>query len=106
MNTELLNTVTKTFQPALEAVRTLGNLNVATLEKVTQVQLASVKANVETAIANAKAGIEVVDLDSAKAYATRQNEVVKTVYERLVADSKTLAGIAKDYSEGVSALVK
>ena len=106
MNTELLNNVSNYFKPAAETFRALNRLNVATIEKVVGIELANIQANAELTVANLKAGIEVSDADGAKAYAKRQNEVAKTAYERFVADSKALGGIAKDYSEEAIKLVK
>lgn len=106
MNTQLLNNVSNFFKPAVEATVSLSRLNAATVEKVANLQLAAVQANAELVVANLKAGTEVTDLDGAKAYATRQNEIARSVYERLVADGKALVGIAQDYSAEANKLVK
>ena len=106
MNTELANSFVEVFKPAAENLRAMSLLNIATVEKVVAVQLASAKANAELTVSNLKAGVEVSDLDAAKAYLTSQNEIVKTVYDRMIADGKALAGIAKTYGEEATKLVK
>lgn len=106
MNTPLLNNVSDLLKPTTEAVRALGRLNVATAEKVANLQLDSLRTGFDLMVANMKAGTEVTDLEGAKVYATRQNEFARAAYERLVADSQVLAGIAKDYSVEAGKLVK
>ena len=69
-------------------------------------QVASVKRYAETVLANVKAGVEVTDLKGAQAYASRQSDVAKSVYETLVKDGKALAEIGNQHNAEVTKLVR
>lgn len=97
MNTELLNTLTQSTQPAVEAARELGRLNVKYLEQVAGLSLASLQAHTDLAVANLKAGAEVSDLESLKAYTVRQGELARVVGEKLAQDAKALAELSTQY---------
>lgn len=106
MTPATLNTVTDFYQPALEALQALGRLNAATVEKLAGLQLASAQANTEVTVSRLKAGTELRDLDSVKAYLSGQPELANAVLTRWVAESKTLAGIASDYGQQAARLIK
>ena len=106
MSNEFLNTLNEVNKPVVETVRELNKLTVASLEKAVSLQLASAKAYVDAILANLKAGIEVTDLKAAQDYANRQGDVAKSVYEKLVKDSKALAEIGKEYNADVVKLVR
>ena len=106
MSNEFLNTLTEANKPVVEAVRELNKLTVASLEKAVNLQLASAKTYAETVLANLKAGVEVVDVKSAQDYASRQSEIAKGVYEKLVNDGKALTEIGTQYNTDVAKLVR
>ncbi len=97
MNNEFLNTLSQSVQPAVEAVRTLARLNVQYLEQVTALNLASLQAHTDLVVANLKAGAEVSDLESFKAYTVRQGELAQVVGEKLTQDIKALTELSTQY---------
>ena len=106
MSNDILKTLNDVNKPVVEAVRELNKLTVASLEKAVNLQLASAKTYADAVLANLKAGVEITDLKAAQAYASRQGDVAKTVYENLVKDGKALAEIGTQYNADVTKLVR
>ena len=97
---------TESAQPAVETLRALNQLTVASLEKTINVQLDSLRAYADLTINQLKAGIEINDLSDLKDYAIRQNDLVKVVNDKLVKDARTLAEIGAQFNADALKLVQ
>jgi len=84
----------------------LNKLNVANLEKLVALQIESLSALSSLGIGQLKALVDVRDVDGVKVAAEQQVEYVRTVGEKLVADSKTVVELAKVYSADVQRIAQ
>ena len=97
---------TESAQPAVETLRALNKLTVASLEKIIIVQLDSLHAYADLTLSQFKAGVEIKDMSDLKDYAIRQSDLVKVVNNKLVKDTRTLTEIGAQFNADVVKLVQ
>jgi phasin family protein len=95
---DMLNTWTVPMQPLLDAARQLNQLAVANLERVVNLQLASLQAQTDLLFANFKAGLEVKDAEGLRAYVRRQSDMAKVISEKLVKDAHQLTEVGAQFT--------
>lgn len=97
MSNEVVSQLNATREKFLAPVAKLNKLAVATVEELTALELASLRAYSELSLGQLKAAVEVSDVESFKAFAQSQNDALKAVTEKLVADAKEVAKIGESY---------
>ena len=97
---------TESVQPAAETIRALNKLTVASLEKIINVQLDSLRAYADLTLSQLKAGVEIKDMSDLKDYAIRQSDLVKVVNDKLAKDTRTLTEIGAQFNADTVKLVQ
>ncbi len=90
----------------LNNVVELNRLTVAKLEKVVNLNLASLNEYAELSLERLKASLEVSDVESLKSYTEEQRELARKVSEKAVADAKALAEVGAEFNAEVRGLVE
>lgn len=98
--------VVEQFKVALAPVQKLNALGVANAEKLAALQIKSLEAYSKLGISQLKAAMAVQDIAGFQAYLADQQEVVKTVSEKLVADAKTVAELGEQFTAEAQKVAK
>ena len=86
---------------ALAPVEAYNRLAVETAEKVVALQISSVESYYALGFANLKALLEVHDVEAFKSYIEKNNELIKSISERVVGDAKAVTELGSDFTEEV-----
>ena len=106
MTNEFLNVLNTNAKPIVDTVREVNLLTLSAFEKAVNLNLASLKTQIDLLIGNLKAGIEIADPKAAQDYVAKQGDVVKSSYEKLAKDTEALVEIGKQYNAEVVKLVQ
>ncbi len=101
MSKDLISSLVEESKKALGPVEAYNRLVVDTAEKVVALQIASVESYAALGFANLKALLEVHDVEALKTYIEKNNELVKSISERVVGDAKAVAELGSDFTEEV-----
>lgn len=96
-----LNTYTdviEQYKAALAPVQKLTDLGVANVEKLAALQIKSIEVYSNLAISQLKAALSVQDIEGLKTYLADQQEVVKTVSEKLASDAKSVVELGEKFT--------
>jgi phasin family protein len=85
----------KMLAPALE----LNKLAIAKLEQLTALQLGSLRDYAELNFGQLKAASSIASPEDLKDYLGKQKEFLRTLGEKLAADSQALAALGKEFTE-------
>ncbi len=86
-------------------VKALNELALANIEKLVELNLATMHRYSDVALDAWKAALEVKDADGMREYVARQGEVAKEVVEGMVADAKEVAKLSQDYASSAQKIV-
>lgn len=98
--------VVEQFKVALAPVQKLNALGVSNVEKLATLQIKSLEAYSKLGIAQIKAALAVQDAEGLKAFLVDQQDVAKTVGEKLVADAKTVAELSEKFTAEAQQVAK
>lgn len=106
MTADLITTLTERAKVALDPVRKLNVLAVSNLEKLTALQMDSLKDYSERTIRQLKAATEVDDLDSLRKFLNGQGEAFKDLGEKLSADARAVVELSTDFNGEVKKIAE
>ncbi len=81
-------------------VKALNELALANVEKLVEMNLATMHKYSDITLDAWKAALDVKDVQGMQEYVARQGEVAKEVVEGMVADAKEVAKLSQDYAAG------
>lgn len=99
MKYEIFDTMSKQQETLMATVQKLNQLAVAKVEKLTALQMNALRGYSDLSIQNLKELVEINNPQALQAYLGKQNESVKSVGEKLVADAKAVAEVGVEYSQ-------
>lgn len=94
------------FKVALAPVQKLNALGVENFEKLAALQISSLEAYSKLGVSQLKAALAVQDVAGLQAYIADQQEVAKTVGEKLVADAKSVAEMGEKFTAEAQKVAK
>lgn len=94
------------IEKLLVPVQELAALNVASLEKLVNLQLAGLTEGATAGVEALKQAAVIKDMEAAKKYFTGQAEVAKAAVESATERAGKVAEIAQSYQEGVRKIVE
>jgi phasin family protein len=97
MITETLSALTTPTLGVLEPIRKLNKAIVASAEKLTARQIASLTTYSQLGLSQLRAATEVKDVDGLQTLVAEQKDVLKACGERLWADTKAVAEMGVDF---------
>ena len=92
----------KVFAP----VRELNKLALGNLEKLVELQLASIKSYTDLTLAQLQAAADAKDIEDVRALIARQQEIAQTVADKLAADTKNVMELGNNYVSQVQSIAK
>ena len=92
----------KVFAP----VRELNKLAMENLEKLIELQLASIKTYSDLSIAQLQAAADAKNIEDVNALIARQQEVAQTVAEKLAGDTKAVMELGNSYASKLEGIAK
>ncbi len=98
MNKEIFPTLVEQAKKTLAPAQELNRLVVDNAEKSVALQIASVQSYAALGFSHLGAALEVDDAEAFQAYIGKQNELIKSVSERLSGDAKAVAEIGSNFS--------
>ncbi len=104
MTIEYFDTLSEKSNEWLTSTQKLNRLNADNMEKLAELQIASVQAYSSLGIAQAKAVASINDATTLKAYLDGQTKFAKNVGEQLVSDLKGVAELGKAYSVDIKTI--
>ncbi len=99
MNKEIFPTLVEQTKKTLAPAQNLNRLIVDNAEKLVALQIASVQSYAALGFSHLRAALEVDDAEAFQAYIAKQNELIKSVSERLSGDAKAVAKLGSDFTE-------
>ncbi len=97
MNDLMPATVVEQTKKALAPAQELNRLVVDNAEKLVALQLASVNSYVALGFSQLKAALEVNDEKAFQNYIAKQNDLFKTISDRVAGDAKAVAELGSDF---------
>jgi len=94
------------FKAVLAPVQKLNTLGIANVEKLSTLQIKSLEGYSKLAISQLKAALAVQDVAGFQAFLAEQQEVAKTVGEKLVADAKSVAELNEKFAAEAQKVAK
>lgn len=99
MKYELFDTISKQQETLINTVQKFNQLTVAKLEKLTALQMNALRGYSDLSIKHLKELAEVNNPQALQAYLGKQSESIKSVSEKLVADTKAAAEVGVEYGQ-------
>lgn len=90
----------------LKAVTELAALNVANIEKLTELQIETINELTNAGIVALKKAADVKDLNAAKTYFEEQAVALRVVGENVATRSKSAVEISKEYPNNIKTIVE
>lgn len=99
MKYDLLDNLTKQQEAAVATLQKLNKLAVANVEKLAALQMGALREYSDLNLKQLKALVEVRNPQALQDYLANQGESLKTLSEKLVADSKAVAELGVDFNQ-------
>ena len=106
MNDKVLASFKEQSEKLVAPMVEFNRLNVASFEKLANLELQSLRAVTDLGLAQLKFAAELRDADGMKVFAEQQSDFVRRLNEQLVEDGKAVVEIAKSYNADLQKLAQ
>lgn len=98
MTNEIFEKFTAQVQTVLAPVQELNKLYIYNIEKLFEIQLNSARDYTEICLDQMRSASEIKDQQALEAFLSKQSETLKTIGEKVIADTQAVANIGSEFS--------